>query len=229
MRDTLPTDNITSDTEEALAGAYAPSNAALYDILGRAEAGDGISLSDAASLLKVEAPEDIDAICQSAGRVKDAVFGPRVVLFAPLYLSNFCSNDCAYCGFRASNSSARRKALTPDEAVSQARVLSGAGFKRLLLVAGEHPGHSGVDYLTEVASAIYGGTDIRILHINCAPLSVDGYKRLKSAGYGVYQCFQETYHQETYARVHPRGKKKDYAFRLSAMDRRSRLASETSG
>jgi len=210
---------ITSQVEAVLLGASSPDDAALDDILKKAVSQEGITLDEAATLLMVESPEHLDMLCNAAGRVKEAVFGPRVVLFAPLYLSNFCSNDCSYCGFRISNKAAGRKALTPDEAVEQARILSSRGFKRLLLVAGEHEGRSGVGYLTEVAGAIYKKTDIRILHVNCAPLSVEGFRALKSAGYGVYQCFQETYHPGAYEAAHPSGRKRDYHYRLSAMDR----------
>ena len=161
----------------------------------------------------------VAAILEKAAEVKEAVFGPRVVLFAPLYLSNYCSNDCLYCGFRKSNSLARRKALSPDEAVEQAKILSRMGFKRIILVAGEHPLHSGVDYLVEVAREIYSRTDVRILHVNSAPVSVEDFKKIKAAGYGVYQCFQETYHKESYKFLHPTGKKSDFLYRLSAMDR----------
>ena len=156
---------------------------------------------------------------QQSRQITQQRFGKVMRLFAPLYLSNYCSNDCLYCGFRRSNVKARRKALTPDEAVEQARFLSSTGFKRLLLVAGEHPSKYGVDYLVEVAQAIYKNTDIRILHVNCAPLTVEEFRRLKAAGYGVYQCFQETYNPATYARMHPSARKSDYGFRLSAMDR----------
>ena len=214
---------ITAAAQKALDGATAPDTARLDDILARACPASGmpvpVGLDEAAALLRVEDPEHLALIHEAAGRVKEAVFGPRIVLFAPLYLSNYCSNDCLYCGFRSSNKSARRKALSADEAVAQARILSATGFKRLLVVAGEHPTRSGVDYLVKVAEAIYSQTDIRILHVNCAPLSVDEFKRLKAAGYGVYQCFQETYHPETYAVMHPSARKKDYAYRLGAMGR----------
>ncbi|MBI5191205.1 MAG: [FeFe] hydrogenase H-cluster radical SAM maturase HydG [Nitrospirae bacterium] len=219
MRDTVGLSDAIRNVEDVLARTHAPGREELEGILARAEALAGLQLDDSAALLAVDDPAQIELICSAAGRVKDAVFGPRVVLFAPLYLSNYCSNDCLYCGFRRSNTGGARKALTPEEAVEQARYLSSKGFKRLLLVAGENHGRHGVDYLVDVAGAIYAGTDIRILHVNCAPLTVDGFRRLKAAGYGVYQCFQETYHPDTYARMHPAGRKKDYMFRLSAMDR----------
>lgn len=219
MHDTLVATEIVKKAEDALSRATAPDRARLDEILARAEELRGLPLFDAASLLLVDDPEWLRLMYASAGRVKEAVFGPRVVLFAPLYLSNLCANDCLYCGFRRSNLSAARKALSPPDAVEQARILSARGFKRLLLVAGEHPGRYGVDYLVEVAHAIYSATDIRILHVNCAPLSVEEFRRLKRAGYGVYQCFQETYDRVAYAELHPSGRKKDYEYRLTAMDR----------
>ena len=211
--------DIACSVEAALSAAKKSDTSRLEDILAKAEQAEGLSLEEAAFLLSIDNEELLEPVYRAAAKVKDLVFGPRVVLFAPLYLSNYCSNDCLYCGFRRSNEKARRKALTLDEAVEQARILSASGFKRILLVAGEHNTHSGVDYLTEAAEAIYSKTDIRILHVNCAPLETADFRRLKSAGYGVYQCFQETYHRETYAKMHPTGRKKDYDFRLSAMDR----------
>jgi len=220
MHETLEITDITRRVEAALAEtSQNPSLPDIERITERAGRLEGLSLEDASTLLAVGDPAGLELINNAAGRVKEAVFGPRVVLFAPLYLSNICANDCLYCGFRRSNESARRKSLTPDEAVAQARLLSSKGFKRLLLVAGEHPRYSGVDYLAEVAGRIYKDTDIRILHVNCAPLAVEEFRTLKAAGYGVYQCFQETYHPPTYTAMHPSGRKKDYLFRLSAMDR----------
>lgn len=219
MQDTASITELPRQVESVLNGASIPDRPRIEAILDKAAGLGGLTLSDAAALLFVEDPEGLEMICRAAGRVKDAVFGPRIVLFAPLYLSNYCSNDCIYCGFRRSNTLARRKALTPDEAVEQAKLLSKTGFKRLLLVAGEHPARYGVDYLVEVAQAIYQNTDIRILHVNCAPLTVDEFRTLKAAGYGVYQCFQETYNPLTYARMHPSARKSDYGFRLGAMDR----------
>ena len=219
MHETIAVTEIVRKAEDALRVAARPDGPHLLEILARAEGLGGLSLTDAASLLSVDDPEAVEQIFASARRVKEAVFGPRVVLFAPLYLSNICANDCLYCGFRRSNVEAARKALSPEEAVEQARILSARGFKRLLLVAGEHPNRYGVDYLVDAAATIYSGTDIRILHVNCAPLSVADFRRLKDAGYGVYQCFQETYDPVSYAALHPSGRKKDYEYRLGAMDR----------
>ncbi len=212
-------ENFLRDVEDALGNAEAPSSSELDDILSLAGELKGLPLSDAARLLMAGGEDALRAICDKAAEVKSAVFGPRVVLFAPLYLSNYCSNDCLYCGFRKSNAIARRKALSPDEAVEQAKILSRLGFKRIILVAGEHPRYSGVDYLIKTAKEIYSRTDVRILHVNSAPVSVEDFRRLKSAGYGVYQCFQETYHKDSYKVLHPTGKKSDFLYRLSVMDR----------
>jgi 2-iminoacetate synthase len=208
-----------NEVESALKEAKAPSRTEIDEILSRAGELKGLPLRDAAALLMAEDKDAVKAILEKASEVKEAVFGPRVVLFAPLYLSNYCSNDCLYCGFRKSNSLARRKALSPDEAVEQAKILSRMGFKRIILVAGEHPRHSGVDYLVKVAREIYSRTDVRILHVNSAPVSVEDFRKIKSAGYGVYQCFQETYHRESYKVLHPTGRKSDFLYRLSAIDR----------
>ncbi|MBI3354778.1 MAG: [FeFe] hydrogenase H-cluster radical SAM maturase HydG [Nitrospirae bacterium] len=136
-----------------------------------------------------------------------------------MYLSNECTNNCLYCGFRKDNKDAKRKTLTIDEAVNEAQFLSQRGYKRLLLVTGEDIRSSNINYLTAVINAIYENTDIRILHINAPPMKVEDFKRLKDAGVGVYQSFQETYHPETYKKMHPSGMKKDYEWRLSTMDR----------
>jgi 2-iminoacetate synthase len=154
-----------------------------------------------------------------ARAVREEVFGRRIVLFAPLYLSNDCSNNCLYCGFRRDNREALRITLSPAQAVTEARHLERMGFRRLLLVAGEHPGKTNVEYLCEVLRAIYRETGMRILHVNAAPMPSDSFRELKEAGAGVYQCFQETYHPETYAWAHSAGAKREYAWRLSVMDR----------
>ncbi len=219
MQDKTSFLNIPGLAEYALSSAKKPGRREIEGILEKACKLSGLTLEESAALLLAEGYEALRLITGAAGRVKQAVYGPRVVLFAPLYLSNYCSNDCLYCGFRISNKAARRKALSPVEAAEQAALLSSKGFKRLILVAGEHPAKYGLDYLAEAAREIYAKTDIRILHINSAPLSVEDFRTLKQAGFGVYQCFQETYHPETYAKMHPSAMKKDYAFRLGAMDR----------
>ncbi|MEN8263217.1 MAG: [FeFe] hydrogenase H-cluster radical SAM maturase HydG [Nitrospirota bacterium] len=178
-----------------------------------------LNLPEITALLDIRDRDIWSEVFETAGKVKEKVFGKRIVLFAPLYLSNECTNDCLYCGFRVGNKDAVRKTLTVDEAVEEAKLLSGKGYKRLLLVASEHSRLTGIDYFEKMANAIYSETDIRILHMNAAPMSVDDFKRLKACGIGVYQCFQETYHIPSYRYLHPSGSKADYAWRLGVMDR----------
>jgi 2-iminoacetate synthase len=176
-------------------------------------------LHDAARLLATDDPMVWETAAAMARAVREEVFGRRIVLFAPLYLSNDCSNNCLYCGFRRENQEALRVTLSPAQAVAEARHLERMGYQRLLLVAGEHAGRTKVEYLSAVLRAIYRDTGMRILHVNAAPMAIESFRALKEAGAGVYQCFQETYHPETYAWVHPSGAKADYAGRLSVMDR----------
>ncbi len=178
-----------------------------------------LTLPEVSSLIALEDGELWKEVFEAAGKVKDKVYGKRIVLFAPLYLSNECVNDCLYCGFRTGNKDAVRKTLTEDEAVEEAKLLSKRGYKRLLLVTSEHTMLAGIDYLEMTINAIYKKTDIRILHANTAPMSVEDFRRLKDTGIGVYQCFQETYHMPSYRHLHATGSKADYAWRLSVMDR----------
>ena len=191
----------------------------IKDILDKSLDLQALTLKEVAVLIGLHDSEIWEEVFDAANRVKEKVYGKRVVLFAPLYLSNECMNDCLYCGFRTGNKEAKRKSLTVDEAVQEADFLSKKGYRRLLLVASEHTKLTGVDYFEKIADAVYRNTDIRILHANTAPMSVQDFKRLKASGIGVYQCFQETYHIPSYRYLHPTGTKADYASRLSVMDR----------
>ena len=201
-----------------LSKAAEPSSGELDSILKEASKGKGLGLTEAASLLAVSGPDKLAQILKCAGEVKERVFGKRIVLFAPLYLSNFCTNGCEYCGFRAQNKDVARRALSIDEAVAEAKALEEMGFKRVLLVTGEDP-RWGLKYIVECVRAIYDKTGMRIVHVNAPPMDTDSLKELKAAGAGVYQAFQETYHRPTYELMHPSGRKKDFDFRLSVMDR----------
>jgi 2-iminoacetate synthase len=194
-------------------------SAFIREILAKSLELQVLDMTEVLSLLALEDKALWDEVFDTARKVKEKVYGKRIVLFAPLYLSNECSNDCLYCGFRKGNKDAVRKTLSVDESVEEARLLTGRGYKRLLLVASEHAKLAGIDYLEGVIDAIYKNTDIRILHANNAPMSVDDFRRLKEAGIGVYQCFQETYHIPTYRCMHPTGSKAHYAWRLGVMDR----------
>jgi 2-iminoacetate synthase len=181
-----------------------------------------LSLPEAARLLATPDPMVWETAARRARAVREEVFGRRIVLFAPLYLSNECGNNCLYCGFRRDNREARRITLSPGQAVREARFLEKKGFHRLLLVSGEHRGKTDAGYLADVLRAIYRETGMRILHVNAAPMPVEELRLLKEAGAGVYQVFQETYHPETYGTMHPSGPKADFAWRLTCMDRAMR-------
>ncbi len=188
-------------------------------ILAKALTLEVLSLKEVSALIALEDNELWEEVFETAHLLKEKVYGNRIVLFAPLYLSNECVNDCIYCGFRSGNKKARRKSLSVDNALEEASVLADKGYKRLLLVTSEHPKFSGIDYLVKVIDEIYKKTEIKILHVNTQPMDVKGFKKLKVSGVGVYQCFQETYHLPTYVKMHPSGPKADYEWRLGAMDR----------
>ncbi len=183
----------------------------------------GISFQEIAGLLNSRDPVVTKALFEAARYVKDTIYGDRLVLFAPLYISNLCKNDCAYCAFRVTNRKLTRKALTPEEISHETEALVSEGHKRLLLVAGESFPAEGFDYVLNAIDAVYKvhreRGNIRRVNINVAPLAVEQFRRLKAKGIGTYQLFQETYHMPTYKKVHLSGPKTDYLWRLTAMDR----------
>jgi len=184
-----------------------------------------LSLEDVALLLSVDEPEVVEKIFQTAARVKNAIYGKRVVLFAPLYISNYCANSCLYCAFNSDNRLLQRKALSMDEIKEETLCLLKQGHKRILVIGGESApqGQTAIDYFESAVRAVYdvsfGPHKVRRVNVNCAPLSVEEFRRLKKAGIGTYQLFQETYHETTYQRVHPRGPKKDADNRIAAVNR----------
>jgi len=190
-----------------------------FPLLGSLSPRRRLTLPEAARLLVTDDAMVWETAAAMARAVREEVFGRRIVLFAPLYLSNDCVNNCVYCGFRVDNREAGRITLSPDQAVREARFLEKKGYHRLLLVSGEHPGRTDANYIGEILRAIYRGTGMRILHVNAAPMPVEDLRLLKDAGAGVYQVFQETYHPPTYRKMHPSGPKADFAWRLTCMDR----------
>ncbi|MBI4653749.1 MAG: [FeFe] hydrogenase H-cluster radical SAM maturase HydG [Nitrospirae bacterium] len=190
----------------------------IRDILVKSLELQVLSLSEVSCLIALEDRDLWDEVFDTARKIKEKVYGKRIVLFAPLYLSNECINNCLYCGFRTGNAKAKRKTLSKDEALREASLLAGKGYKRLLLVTSENPKLAGINYIESVIDAIYKNTDIRILHVNAPPMSIEDFKKLKDCGAGVYQCFQETYHIPTYRMLHPSGPKSDYNWRLGVMD-----------
>lgn len=200
----------------------APREQAL-DIVERSKSFEGLSLDELAVLLQSEDHEVKEAIFDAAHSVKERVYGTRMVFFAPLYVSNACVNNCLYCGFRKDNKDLVRKVLTEDKIEHEVKILLDQGHKRILLVAGEHPKLNGMDYVEKAVAAIYrtrsGEASIRRVNVNCAPLSVEEFRRLKECKIGTYQIFQETYHRATYKRMHPSGPKRFYDWRVEAPDR----------
>ena len=175
--------------------------------------------AETAVLLGCEDKELQEEMFAAARKLKETVYGNRIVLFAPLYIGNRCVNDCTYCGFRSSNDAAIRRELERDECIKQVRALEQMGHKRLILVFGEHPDYD-AEFMAESVRAVYAAGDIRRVNINAAPLDVDGYKIVKDAKIGTFQIFQETYHHATYAQVHnPKTRKGDYLWRLDGLSR----------
>jgi 2-iminoacetate synthase len=192
-------------------------------VLARALDLKGLRGRDLAVLMEVSDPELLAELYATARRVKELIYGNRLVLFAPLYISNLCCNECTYCAFRARNREVKRRALTQEEIAQEVMHLITEGHKRILLVAGEAYPNEGFSYVLKAIDTIYrtasGHGEIRRVNANIAPLSVAEFRELKAAHIGTYQLFQETYHRETYARVHLGGRKTDYDWRISAMDR----------
>jgi 2-iminoacetate synthase len=190
-------------------------------ILRKAGEGKGIDPPEVAALLQVENPSLIGEMFQTARGVKERIYGKRLVLFAPLYLSNHCLNNCLYCGFRRDNREITRRRLTPAEIRNQVEELESLGHKRLLLECGESP-LADMDFVEEAIATVYatkkGQGEIRRVNINIAATSVENYRRLQAAQIGTYQLFQETYHRPTYEALHE-GLKGDYDRQLFAHDR----------
>lgn len=205
-----------------------PTPVHVREILTRARALKGLPAEDVAVLLRVEDPALMAEVLAEAGRIKDMIYGQRIVLFAPLYIGNRCSNDCLYCAFRSANKTLVRRSLSMDEIESETRALLREGHKRVLMLSGEDATEN-IDRLLQAIQRVYSvrekspRTDreasIRRINIEIAPLSVEDFARLKTAKIGTYACFQETYDPELYAAYHLRGPKANYANRLYVMDR----------
>ena len=193
------------------------------EILAKAREMEGLNAADMAALMETNDPELLEEMFAAARHVKNEIYGNRLVLFAPLYISNLCANECLYCAFRARNKELVRRALNSDEIARETRILIEQGHKRVLLVSGESYPKEGLDYVLNAIETVYstrsGRGEVRRVNANVAPLSVEDFKRLKAAKIGTYQCFQETYHRETYAAVHVGGVKRDFDWRVTCFDR----------
>ena len=194
----------------------------IINILEKARKKKGISHKDIAALLQLEDKELEKEMFKVAGEIKKSIYGKRVVLFAPLYISDYCVNNCVYCGYKKCNSFNRRK-LTQDEIKEEVKILEKMGHKRLALELGEDPVNAPIDYVLESLDTIYKtqneNGNIRRVNVNIAATTVENYKKLKDANIGTYILFQETYHKPTYNKIHPKSLKGDYNYHLTAFDR----------
>ena len=199
-------------------------NLALIDqIIGKARLRKGLSHREASVLLACENKDTLDEIYALATQIKQDYYGNRIVLFAPLYLSNYCINSCVYCPYHAKNKHITRKKLTQDEIRAEVIALQDMGHKRLAIEAGEDPVNNPIEYILESIRTIYSikhkNGSIRRVNVNIAATTVENYRKLKEAEIGTYILFQETYHKASYETLHPKGPKHDYAYHTEAMDR----------
>ncbi|MBP3383844.1 MAG: [FeFe] hydrogenase H-cluster radical SAM maturase HydG [Firmicutes bacterium] len=192
-------------------------------LLARAKDCKGLTYQEAMLLLECDDPQIHEEIFTLANEIKEKFYGNRIVMFAPLYLSNYCVNGCVYCPYHGQNKTIKRKKLTQEEIVAEVTALQDMGHKRLALEAGEHPTMNPIEYILECINTIYSikhkNGAIRRVNVNIAATTVENYKKLKDAGIGTYILFQETYNKESYEALHPTGPKSDYAYHTEAMDR----------
>ena len=207
--------------------AYAEENKEnrelLDAILAKAATFKGLNHREAAVLLECPLPEYKEKLFALAKEIKKAIYGDRIVLFAPLYLSNYCINGCVYCPYHSKNRDIKRKKLTQDQIREEVIALEAMGHKRIVIESGEDPLNNPLEYILESIKTIYGiknkNGEIRRVNVNIAATTVENYRRLKDAGIGTYILFQETYHKENYEALHPTGPKSNYAYHTEAMDR----------
>lgn len=207
--------------------AYAQENKHNYELIDslitRAADCKGLSHREAAVLLECDIPELNEKMFTLAKKIKREIYGDRIVMFAPLYLSNYCINGCVYCPYHGPNKHITRKKLTQEEIVAEVTALQDMGHKRLALEAGEDPVNNPIEYILECIDTIYNvkhkNGAIRRVNVNIAATTVENYRKLKEAGIGTYILFQETYNKKSYEELHPFGPKSDYAYHTEAMDR----------
>ena len=195
----------------------------IESLIERARDCKGLSHREAALLLECDQPDLIEKMYKVAKEIKEKFYGNRIVMFAPLYLSNYCINGCVYCPYHAKNKHIARKKLTQEEIRAEVIALQDMGHKRLALETGEDPKNNPIEYVLESIKTIYSikhkNGAIRRVNVNIAATTVENYRKLKEAGIGTYILFQETYHKENYEALHPTGPKSDYAYHTEAMDR----------
>lgn len=198
------------------------SPAKVREVIERAREAKGLTPEEVAILLQNEDQDLLELMYQVASEIKLKIYGKRLVMFAPLYISDHCVNNCVYCGYRKDNKFKRRK-LSQEEVAEEVKVLESLGHKRLAVEAGEHPGECPIDYVLDSLKTIYSikfdNGSIRRCNVNIAATTIENYQKLKDAGIGTYILFQETYHRETYVKMHPSGPKADYDWHTTAHDR----------
>ena len=223
----LKAEEFINDEEIRETLAYADANKDNVELIDAiiAKAGErkGLNHREASVLLACQIPEKIEEVYALAQQIKKDFYGNRIVLFAPLYLSNYCVNGCVYCPYHLKNKHIARKKLTQEEIVKEVTALQDMGHKRLAIEAGEDPVNNPIEYILECIQTIYSikhkNGAIRRVNVNIAATTVENYRKLKEAGIGTYILFQETYHKESYENLHPTGPKHDYAYHTEAMDR----------
>ena len=193
------------------------------ELIAKAKRCKGLSHREASVLLACDIEEKNQEIYELAAKIKQDFYGNRIVMFAPLYLSNYCVNGCTYCPYHAKNKTISRKKLTQEEVRKEVIALQDMGHKRLALESGEDPKNNPIEYILECIDTIYSikhkNGEIRRVNVNIAATTMENYRKLKEAGIGTYILFQETYHKESYLELHPTGPKHDYAYHTEAMDR----------
>ena len=223
----LVAEEFISDEEIRETLAYADANknnVELIDkLIEKAKELKGLNHREASVLLACDIPEKVQEMYKLAEQIKKEFYGNRIVLFAPLYLSNYCVNGCVYCPYHMKNKHIARKKLTKEEIVKEVTALQDMGHKRLAIEAGEDPVNNPIEYILECIKTIYSikhkNGAIRRVNVNIAATTVENYRKLKEAGIGTYILFQETYHKESYEKLHPTGPKHNYAYHTEAMDR----------
>lgn len=223
----LKADEFIDDAEVLETLAYADANknntALIDEIIAKAALKKGLTHREASVLMACDNPVEIAKIFALAEQIKKDFYGSRIVIFAPLYLSNYCVNGCVYCPYHFKNKHIARKKLTQEDIVREVTALQDMGHKRLAIEAGEDPVNNPIEYILECIKTIYSikhkNGAIRRVNVNIAATTVENYRKLKDAGIGTYILFQETYNRNNYEKLHPTGPKHNYAYHTEAMDR----------